>query len=65
MDTTDLDIEFDENGRCDYCNNYYKIILPSWHPDKTDEKKLQQIVENIKKDVLAKSMIASLALVEV
>ena len=23
MDTTDVDIEFDEKGYCNYCNRYY------------------------------------------
>lgn len=47
MDTTDPDITFDENGRCDFCNNYYNSILPSWCPD---EKKLKAIAEKIKKE---------------
>jgi N-acetyl sugar amidotransferase len=33
MDTSDSNITFDERGWCDYCNNYYKNILPHWHPD--------------------------------
>lgn len=28
MYTTSLEIKFDENGRCDFCNNYYNNILP-------------------------------------
>ena len=50
MDTTDPEIKFDENGRCDFCNNYYNIILPSWHPDEVNEKELQTITEKIKKE---------------
>ena len=30
MDTTDSKIEFDEKGICDFCNDYYENILPSW-----------------------------------
>ena len=27
MDTTDQNINFDENGICDHCNTYYQKIL--------------------------------------
>lgn len=50
MDTTDSVIKFDENGRCDHCNNYYNNILPNWHPDDAGAKKLELIVEKIKKE---------------
>jgi N-acetyl sugar amidotransferase len=50
MDTTDSLIQFDENGVCDHCNNYYNNILPNWHPDETGKKQLDEIVEKIKKD---------------
>ena len=30
MDTSDSKIVFDEKGVCDYCNDYYKNILPGW-----------------------------------
>ena len=48
MDTTDPDITFDERGWCDYCRNFYKNILPNWHPNDQGEKKLAKIVEKIK-----------------
>ena len=50
MDTTDPEIKFDDNGRCDFCDNYYNSILPSWHPDEVGAKELQGISEKIKKD---------------
>lgn len=50
MDTTDPEIKFDENGRCDFCDNYYNTILPSWHPDEKGEKELFDIVEKIKSE---------------
>ncbi len=50
MDTTDPEIKFDESGRCDFCDNYYNSILPSWHPDEIGAKELQTIAEKIKKD---------------
>ena len=30
MDTTDSAISFDEKGVCDFCNDYYRNILPNW-----------------------------------
>jgi len=50
MDTTDPEIKFDENGRCDFCDNYYNSILPSWHLGETSERELKIIAEKIKKD---------------
>ncbi|MCD4679410.1 MAG: 7-cyano-7-deazaguanine synthase, partial [Bacteroidales bacterium] len=50
MDTTDPEIKFNKDGRCDFCDNYYNSILPSWHPDEVGAKELQAIVEKIKKD---------------
>jgi len=50
MDTTDFKIQFDENGICDHCNNYYNNILPSWHPDDIGAKELETIVAKIKKE---------------
>lgn len=50
MDTTDSKIIFDENGVCDHCNNFYTNIKPNWHPDETSRKKLDDMVEKIKKD---------------
>lgn len=49
MDTTDSSIVFDEKGVCDHCNNYYKNTLPDWDTGETGRKKLQKIVDDIKK----------------
>lgn len=48
MDTSDSSITFDDRGRCVYCNNYYKNILPNWHTDETGEKELYITAEKIK-----------------
>jgi len=48
MDTTDPDITFDERGWCDYCRNFYKNILPNWHPDQKGEEELSRIAEKIR-----------------
>ncbi|MFA9372820.1 MAG: N-acetyl sugar amidotransferase [Poseidonibacter sp.] len=50
MDTSDPHINFDENGECDYCQNFKTNILPEWQygANRTDE--LMAISEKIKKD---------------
>ncbi len=50
MDTTDPNIAFDERGWCDYCRNYYKNILPNWHPNENGEKMLAPLIDKIKKE---------------
>jgi N-acetyl sugar amidotransferase len=53
MDTSDSSIEFDENGQCIYCNNFYNTIIPSWNSDSKDEE-LLRVVEKIKKEGINK-----------
>lgn len=48
MDTTDPNITFDERGLCDYCRNFHKNILPSWHPDEYGEKELFKLAGKIR-----------------
>lgn len=50
MDTTDSMIQFDANGVCEYCRNYYANILPNWHPDERGRRELMSIVEKIKRE---------------
>lgn len=50
MDSTAPNITFDNNGQCEYCQNYYFNILPNWHPDKTGWTKLSDIANKIKKE---------------
>lgn len=49
MDTSDSNITFDERGWCDYCNNYYRKILPNWHPDERGEQILEKDIEQIRR----------------
>src|SRR6266851_2965614 len=49
MDTSDSNITFDSRGWCDYCNNFYKNILPNWHTDERGEKEILRQVERIKR----------------
>ena len=43
MDTSDPKITFDENGVCDFVNNYYQNILPNWHPNEIGIKKTSNV----------------------
>lgn len=54
MDTSDPQITFDADGRCDFCENYYSIIKPSWNPNKEGKKELLKIAEKIKQDTKGK-----------
>jgi len=49
MDTTDRMINFDSNGVCDHCNNFYNHTWPNWYPDDGGGK-LTGIIQTIKKD---------------
>jgi N-acetyl sugar amidotransferase len=50
MDTTDPEIQFDDKGVCDHCNNFYSNILPNWTPGPEGEKELMKIVAKIKEE---------------
>lgn len=54
MDTSDPQIKFDENGKCEYCNNYDSTIVPYWHPDKASYEELMKIADKIKKRGMGK-----------
>jgi len=50
MDTSDSVIRFDEQGVCDHCKNFEENIKPNWNVDEVGKKKLEKMVEQIKKD---------------
>lgn len=50
MDTSDSKIVFDENGVCDFCNDYKKNILNSWKPNTNNMDELMRISQIIKKN---------------
>ena len=50
MDTSDSQIKFDENGRCEYCENYYSNILPNWDTGERGAREIQQQIDAIKRD---------------
>ncbi|MBC5581179.1 N-acetyl sugar amidotransferase [Anaerofilum sp. BX8] len=49
MDTSDSKIVFDENGRCDFCGDFYENIRPNWKTGAAGEKALEEISAKIKK----------------
>lgn len=50
MDTSDPKIMFDEQGRCDYCNNFDDLIQPNWHNVCKDSHRLSQLAEVIRQE---------------
>jgi hypothetical protein len=50
MDTSDSKITFNDNGQCEYCENYYNNIIPHWHPDETGLKEITAVMEIIKRE---------------
>ena len=50
MDTTDPKITFDEEGICNHCRRYERRAQKEIHYDYAGQIKLQQIVDEIKKD---------------
>lgn len=50
MDTSDPNIHFDSDGRCDYCSNFDNNILPNWDTESKGHTELISMAEKIKKD---------------
>ena len=48
MDTTDPNIQFDERGHCDYCNNFDATINPNWDTAAKGQQALQQMGDDIR-----------------
>ena len=49
MDTSDSNIVFDENGVCERCNEYDRVLRPRWNHGLGHEEELREIVSDIKK----------------
>jgi tRNA(Ile)-lysidine synthase TilS/MesJ len=50
MDTSDPEISFDRNGKCDHCQNFYKNIEKELNNQKKNKfKKLQALTTQILK----------------
>jgi N-acetyl sugar amidotransferase len=54
MDTSDPNISFSEDGRCEYCLNFEHNILPSWDTGSIGEAELMKIAGKIKKEGVGK-----------
>lgn len=48
MDTSDLNISFDDRGWCDYCNNFESTIKPNWHTDQKGAEELKLLADKIR-----------------
>lgn len=48
MDTTDPNIGFDEQGCCDYCNNFDGLIKPNWDTGSAGGRELAQMADAIR-----------------
>ena len=54
MDTSDPSIVFDQNGRCDYCNNFESTIKPCWDTGTVGERELALMAATIRAAGLGK-----------
>jgi len=48
MDTSDPNIEFNENGVCNHCINFHENLKPNWHTDERGSLKLENIAKEVK-----------------
>lgn len=48
MDTSDPDIRFDEQGVCNHCHDYDRLIAQYVHTGEDGQRKLNRIIEEIK-----------------
>ena len=49
MNTTDSNLLFDENGKCDRCHDFEDRILPWWNYGKGHEEELKRLIADIKR----------------
>jgi N-acetyl sugar amidotransferase len=49
MDTSDPNIQFNQQGECEYCTNFKARIFPGWNYGKGKDKELKKIADKIKK----------------
>ena len=54
MDTSDIKIIFDDNGKCDHCINFETNILPNWNNGNDGHVELQKIASKIKREGINK-----------
>lgn len=49
MDTSDPNIAFNDDGLCEYCQNFDEHIRPNWHSDERGAQELDRIAADIRK----------------
>ena len=49
MDTTDSNIEFNDQGLCSYCQGFDQMIKPTWEEDKDYFLELKELADKIRK----------------
>lgn len=49
MDSSDTGLKIDTNGICDHCQDFLKLVRPTWNTDITGRQELRLIIEKIKK----------------
>jgi N-acetyl sugar amidotransferase len=62
MDTSDPRIQFDDQGVCEYCNNFISNIAPSWITGPQGASILNSMAEKIKADSVGKDFDAIIGL---
>lgn len=50
MDTSDLEIEFDDNGICNHCHKFDNVTSKNWYPNEEGTKKLKKIFQKIRNE---------------
>ena len=50
MDNSDPEIKFDENGICNHCKTFEKLLNNEWFPNENGKSKLDLIISNIKNE---------------
>ncbi len=48
MDTSDPDITFDTNGRCNHCRDFETLRGTVWFPDDEGARRLERMIEEVK-----------------
>ena len=62
MDTSDPRIQFDNQGSCEYCNNFRSAIQPGWDTGAKGSEALRLLSEQIKVDAKGKEFDAIIGL---
>lgn len=50
MDTSDPDIRFDADGRCNHCRKFDKLPGDAWSPNDEGQRRLDILIEKIKRE---------------